>query len=222
MLTLLLACQSTDPCGPGTVEEDGVCVPADTDADTDTDTDTDTDADTDTDSDTDADTDTDADSDADPLPDARAAMTTDGTVCDGMGGGSVRGGKVWYWGEVAAGGTGQEAWYVYVNTNWAAAGGADCVVLWEIEWADTGVGACAACDLGVSVTAASINVEGTTCGADAYTFYDPTDEAYAVDIAADGVSTWYFSASGTAFAEGYGEGEAANYLADGGCDVAWF
>ena len=63
MLTFLLACTGADcedcfTCGPGTHEEDGVCVP-DEEADADTDADTDADADADADSDTDSDADTD-------------------------------------------------------------------------------------------------------------------------------------------------------------------
>ena len=56
-------------CGPGTVEKDGSCVPADTgegDTDTDSDADTDTDSDADTDSDTDTDVPNDADNDGYP------------------------------------------------------------------------------------------------------------------------------------------------------------
>jgi len=70
-------------CGPGTHDEDGVCVPdtdsgeADTDTDTDSDTDSDSDSDTDTDSDSDTDTDSDTDSDSDTDTDSDSDSDSD-------------------------------------------------------------------------------------------------------------------------------------------------
>ncbi len=64
IICVSLLCSCGEPelnCGPGTVEKDGSCVPADDTGESDTDTDTD--ADTDTDSDTDTDVPTDADGD---------------------------------------------------------------------------------------------------------------------------------------------------------------
>jgi len=213
LLALVLACAGSD------------CEKCDTATD---DTAVEGDADTDADADADADADSDADADADApaleaIPDVRGDMPADGSACDRIGGyDGVLGAAVWYWGQFAADGTGQEAWYLLVNEPWAAKGGADCVVTWDLTWEDTDAGSCSDCDGGVLVTSASVAPEWTTCPDDAWSFYDPTGEAYAIDVESDGVVFWHFP-SGTRFASGYwAVNVGMNYLADGGCDVAWF
>jgi hypothetical protein len=69
-------------CGPGTVEKDGQCVPAEDTGEADADTDADGDTDADADSDADADADADSDTDTDVPNDADRDGYTDDVDCD--------------------------------------------------------------------------------------------------------------------------------------------
>ncbi len=191
--------------------------------DTATNSDTDTDSDTDSDTDADSDTDTDADSGA-ALADIRDTMTTTSEGCDTLGGDAVDGAREYFWGEYhlqsGTSWTGEESIYYYANATWKSHGGADCVVFWTMTGTDTpsDLSNCATCELGLSVSA-TVDTTTTTCPSSLYSGSDTWASDYALDLATDGTSTWYFTGSGHTMGTGYWVTGGANFLS---ASCAWF
>ena len=114
--------------------------------------------------------------------------------------------------------TGTEKWILLSNDTWAATDeGGDCEVVWTVVGNVVAPGACATCQIGLSLTA-SINREATTCPQGVWAGEETLQESYNVYLGSDGSSTWYFGGSGSQFAIGEQDGNSMNYLSDGACN----
>ena len=104
------------------------------------------------------------------------------------------------------------------NDTWAATDeGGDCEVVWTVVGNVTAPGACATCQIGLSLTA-SIDRGSTTCPQGVWAGEETMQESYNVYLGSDGSSIWYFGGSGTQFAVGELDGNAMNYLSEGACN----
>lgn len=128
--------------------------------------------------------------------------------------------------------TGTETWQLTANPKWAAKGGRDCSITWNLTGTTaSGGGACGGCDLTVTFHATA-DVSGSACpeelligrllpngqraGGEAKDF----DQRYAIERRADGSARVYFAASGRALGEGYHNDGGFNYVTDHACK--WF
>ena len=92
--------------------------------------------------------------------------------------------------------TGTEKWILLSNDTWTATDeGGDCEVVWTVVGNVTAPGACATCQMGLSLTA-SINRGATTCPQGVWAGEETMQESYNVYLGNDGSSIWYFGWSG--------------------------
>lgn len=122
---------------------------------------------------------------------------------------------------------GVEQWVLIANDRWIEVedelpSAGMCTVTWTVvaaESADTG--ACAACDLGLDVSA-TIDLANTDCPEGLYEA--PSDQnwttSYAVMTGADGSAQWFYAGSGSALGAGTNSGGVADYVTAASCK--WF
>lgn len=113
---------------------------------------------------------------------------------------------------------GTETWALYANPVWEAAGGADCVVVWEMSAVSTAVGSCGSCDYGLDVTG-NIDLSATTCPKPLYSGQESWTTSYDVDEQDDGSADWYYGATGTVVGSGY-VGAGVSFITPASC--VWF
>jgi hypothetical protein len=122
---------------------------------------------------------------------------------------------------------GTEQWVLIANDRWIetetdlpAAG--MCTVTWTVAASESGTtGACAACDLGLDVSA-TVDLSNTDCPEGLYE--DPTEmnwqASYALLTGSDGSADWFYQSSGTPLGVGTNSGGVADYASDKSCK--WF
>ena len=215
LLLLLAACTTQQTKAPDDTGATG--------DDTGSDTDTDSGADTDTDPDTDTDTDTDTDSAAEELPDLSQDLDT-GAWEDVPGYEDLPGATTYFLGLYLKDGdiwVGSETWLLYATSEWEAAGGADCQVVWTVSATETSPESCGGCELGLDVSA-TIDASLTTCPEALYEDNESWSVGYDVDLADDGTATVYFASSGNALASGVSVEDGAGFTFVTDADCAWF
>lgn len=122
---------------------------------------------------------------------------------------------------------GTEQWVLIANARWMEAE-ADlpttgvCRVTWTVVASETdGTGACAACELGLDVSA-TLDMTHTDCPEGLYE--DPSEQnwttAYAVLTGADGTAQWFYQTSGSPLGIGTHSDGVADYVTDKACK--WF
>lgn len=219
-LALVVGCTVEETKAP---DDTGSVQDTDTGGETDTDTDTDSDSDTDsdTDSDSDSDSDTDTDTDLSELPDLSEGLDT--TVCeDAPGYEDLAGATSYFVGlYVSAGGTweGTERWLLYPTSEWEAAGGEACEVVWDVSASETSPESCPSCELAIDVSA-TVREDLSTCPAALYSDDETWSVGYDIDLRDDGTVNVYFASSGNLLGTGYGDATAFTYLTDASCN--WF
>lgn len=121
---------------------------------------------------------------------------------------------------------GTEQWVLIANARWQelepAVEDGMCTITWTVIGVETeGTGACAACDLGLDVSA-TIDMSNTDCPEGL--FEAPSDQnwvaSYAVLTSGDGSAQWYFQTSGNPLGAGTHSGGVADYATDKACK--WF
>lgn len=116
--------------------------------------------------------------------------------------------------------TGYEEWHFFANEAWEASGGFDCVIKWSVSAVEGEPGACAACDLNVSVQFA-INEADSTCPEDLLEAASTsTSERYDILRTDSGDAQWYYAGSGDQFGTGSWHSEAMNFITPKSC--RWF
>lgn len=177
------------------------------------------DADADSDSDTDTDSDSDGDTD---LPDLSTEMETE--YCDTAAGreDSV-GATEYYLGLLSRDGetgwTGTETLYIWATSEWEAAGGADCVAVWDLHGATTGVSSCAGCEYAVALDA-TLNVGATTCPGSFTQGAHTWSSTYDIDEHEDGTIDVFFADTGNPLGGGLFNASGLTYLSNRTC--IWF
>ncbi len=185
-------------------------------ASADTDGDADTDADTDGDVDADTDGDTDADLPYDPV--------LDSDVCEDVPGfEDVAGATSYYVGDLFADGdrwTGTESWRLFATSEWEAAGGGDCVAIWDVTGRTVaGGGACGSCAFSIELSM-SLDTGATTCPGDLTAGAESFSITYAVEERAGGAAGVYFAGSGNPLGTGVLTPERLSYVTEAAC--RWF
>ena len=122
---------------------------------------------------------------------------------------------------------GVEQWVLIANERWIEVedelpSSGVCTVTWTmtaVESEDTG--ACAACDLGLDVSA-TIDLSNTDCPEGLYEA--PSDQnwtaSYALITGADGSAQWFYAGSGNPLGAGTNGGGVADYVTAAACK--WF
>lgn len=120
---------------------------------------------------------------------------------------------------------GTEQWVLIANQRWMElepmVESGMCTITWTVVASESdGTGACAACDLGLDVSA-TIDMSNTDCPEPLYEA--PSDqnwvESYAVLTSGDGSAEWFYQ-SGSPLGFGTNSGGVADYASEGSCK--WF
>ena len=127
--------------------------------------------------------------------------------------------------------SGDETWVLFANPKWAALGGNDCELKWNVTGTRTkDVGSCASCSEGVTFHAEPVmssncpaelvqghkSPTGETVGGEGVAF----DQKYALQKGANGAVKVYFAKSGKLLGEGYMDGTGFTYVSNHSC--RWF
>ena len=115
---------------------------------------------------------------------------------------------------------GQE-WLVYLaNDGWAARGGQDCTIVWDMQaTTEAGGGNCAICTWTLAVTA-RMNASLTSCPSSLTADIAQLNERYAVaELGGDAIEL-YFAQTGNYLSSGSLVEGRLEYLTDGSC--SWF
>ena len=169
----------------------------------------------------DADTDADADADADGAFDPWAAL--DPNHCEEAPGyEALAGATAYFIGEYTRGGgvvTGVETAAYYATSEWEAAGGADCVVVWNTNGTEGSPAGCSACAYAVTVDA-NLDTDATTCPSALWAGQESWGATYNITVADDGSATFAFDGVAEPFAAGASSATAFSFLTDPACE--WF
>lgn len=121
---------------------------------------------------------------------------------------------------------GVEQWVLIANDRWMETEplveDGMCKVTWTVVASESeGTGACAACDLGLDVSA-TIDMSNTDCPEGLYEA--PSDQnwtaSYAVLTNGDGSAQWFYATSGNPLGDGTNAGGVADYVTEKSCK--WF
>jgi hypothetical protein len=156
---------------------------------------------------------------SDPAYDPWAAIDPDHCE-DAPGFESLAGATAYFIGEYSRSGgalSGVETAAYYATAEWAAAGGADCLVVWSVSGSE---GSCSGgCAFTMEVQA-TLDTAATTCPTALWAGSEGWSATYAVALGAEGAATFSFEGSSSTFAEGVASATSVTFLTPPACE--WF
>jgi hypothetical protein len=158
----------------------------------------------------------------DALTDLTDDLDTSG--CDDVDGYPVPGAAGYFAGSYAKISDGEwrgaEQWLLFANDTWVEYDGHDCTITWSVVASESdSTGACAACDLGLEISA-TIDLGNTDCPEALYEGEENWTTGYGIMRSSDGTAQWFYQATGTPLGAGdYGNG-TLEFLSDKSCN--WF